>query len=308
MSLFSAPLKAVFTATAALTLSMGAALADPVTFETASGPMELKERPESVAVLDVAAVDTLAALGVVPDGIVRPLYVNQLEDQVAGSATVGTMFEADFEKLAMMHPDLIIVGGRALAQANMLSRIAPVADMSIGDDAIVDGFARIEAYGRIFDREDRAAELEAELQAGLDAARAAVASHGGRAMIVMTNGPKISAFGAGSRFGWMHSELNWPEAVEGIQVSNHGEPISFEYIAQANPDTLLIIDRGTTVGEGAQGAAATLNNPLVQGTEAWKSGRVIYLSTPEAYVGMGGVQSLLTTLGEITDKLSETDS
>jgi iron complex transport system substrate-binding protein len=186
----------------------------------------------------------------------------------------------------------------------MLLCFAPVVDMTIGPDAIGDGIARLDAYGALFGKQAEAAALKDQLDSKIAAAKAAVAAHGGRAMIILTNGPKVSAYGAASRFGWMHTRLDWPEAVKGIQTSNHGEPVSFEYIAQANPDTLLVIDRGTTVSDGAQNAAATLNNPLVADTEAWKSGRVIYLSTAEAYVAAGGIRSLMRTLDQITEALN----
>ncbi|KAA2314204.1 siderophore ABC transporter substrate-binding protein [Pseudooceanicola sediminis] len=304
MPLISAPLKAAAGALLVALCSVGVALADPVTVDTSTGPVELAGVPDTIAALDIAAIDTLGALGVVPGGIVTPLYLDILDRETQGATVVGTMFEANFEKLAALRPDLIIVGGRSAAQTQMLSRLAPVIDMSIGPDAIGDGIARLHTYGALFGKQPEADALEDQLDTRIDAARAAVAAHGGRAMIILTNGPKVSAYGATSRFGWLHTRLNWPEAVEGIQTSNHGEPVSFEYIAQANPDTLLVIDRGTTVSDGAQNAAATLDNPLVAGTEAWKSGRVIYLSTAESYVAAGGIRSLMRTLDQITDALN----
>jgi iron complex transport system substrate-binding protein len=304
MPLISAPLKAAAAALFALSFSAGLAMADPVTLQTATGPVALSGVPTKIAALDIAAIDTLTALGVIPVGIVTPLYLDVLSGETKGATVVGTMFDADFEKMAMLRPDLIIVGGRAAAQSQMLSRLAPVVDMTIGPDAIGDGIARLDAYGALFGKQAEAAALKDQLDSKIAAAKAAVAAHGGRAMIILTNGPKVSAYGAASRFGWMHTRLDWPEAVKGIQTSNHGEPVSFEYIAQANPDTLLVIDRGTTVSDGAQNAAATLNNPLVADTEAWKSGRVIYLSTAEAYVAAGGIRSLMRTLDQITEALN----
>ncbi|QPM88840.1 siderophore ABC transporter substrate-binding protein [Pseudooceanicola algae] len=289
---------------ATLGLAPVAAMAEPITFETATGTMELPATPKTVVALDIAAIDTLAALGEVPAGIVTPLYTDFLEPQVAGSQAVGTLFEVDFEKLAILRPDLIVVGTRAAAQSDALSRLAPVADMSIGNDAYGDGVARLAAYGGIFNKQDEAAALRAQLDATLAETRAAVAAHGGKAMILLSNGPKISTFGKDSRFGWLHRRLDWPEAVDGIETSNHGEPVSFEYVAQANPETILVIDRGTAVGEGAQNAQATLDNALVHGTTAWEEGRVIYLSAPEAYVSAGGVQSLIFTLNQITEALT----
>ena len=86
----------------------------------------------------------------------------------------------------------------------------------------------------------------------------------GKGLIILTNGPKISAYGQGARFGWIHGELGLPEAVENIETTAHGEAISFEFIHQADPDWLLVLDRAAAIGAEAQGAQATLDNPLVR--------------------------------------------
>ncbi|WP_236045311.1 MULTISPECIES: siderophore ABC transporter substrate-binding protein [Pseudooceanicola] len=292
----------------ACALAGPALAAEALTLETAKGPITLKAVPKTLVVLDVAAIDTLAALDVPMAGVATPLFVSALEKEVNDVPSVGTMFEADLEKVAALRPDLIITGLRAEAQNATLSRIAPVADMSIGDDAVADGLARLSAYAGLFDKAEQAESLKVLLQAKLDEAKAQVAKNGGKVMILLANGPKVTAFGADSRFGWINSNLDWPQAVQGLEASRHGEPVSFEFIAQADPDTILVIDRGTTVGEGAQSAQQTLDNALVQGTKAWKTGKVVYLSTPEAYVGAGGVQSLMVTLDQITSALKGAQS
>ena len=79
--------------------------------------------------------------------------------------------------------------------------------------------------------------------------------------MVLTNGPKISAYGPGSRFGWFHSELDLPEAKEGIAPSNHGEAISFEFINEAQPDWLLVIDRVAATGANGEDRAGHIGQP-----------------------------------------------
>ncbi|KXF92780.1 hypothetical protein [Phaeobacter inhibens] len=46
-------------------------------------------------------------------------------------------------------------------------------------------------------------------------------------------------------------------------------------------------------------AAATLDNALVTGTEAWKKGQVIYLDSAAIYIAGGGIQSMTATLEQI---------
>ena len=187
------------------------ALAGNVSVPTARGEVAVPATPSRVAVFDVAAIDTLLALGITPAGIPSRLYVDYLAGLEA--TPVGTLFEPDLEALAALGPDLIIVGGRSAPQAEALAPIAPVIDMTIATDIPAEGRARIEAYGTLFGRQAEAAVLAAAYDARLAEAQEAVAGQG-RALIVQTNGPKISAYGKGSRFGWLHSTLGLPEAHE----------------------------------------------------------------------------------------------
>lgn len=279
------------------------AAAEPTTVETASGPITLDAPPEHIVVLDVAAMDTLAGLGVIPTGVVSPVFVDYLAEIKNQSAVVGTLFEPDFEAIAALQPDLIVVGGRSLAMAEALAGIAPVADMSIGTDTIADGLSRLETYGALTGTETRAEELKAEIENRLGAARDLVADRGD-ALIVMTNGPKLSVFGRDSRFGWLHRELGWPVAVDDVAGSNHGEAVTFEYIAAADPDTLIVVDRGGAIGDTDARMQSTLDNELVHGTKAWKSGQIIHLPAAEAYIAAGGVQATIRILDHLIDSLS----
>ena len=156
------------------------------------------------------------------------------------------------------------------------------------------------AYGKLFGKTAEAKAAAEELDAKLAAAKAAVAGKG-KALIVMANGPKVSTYGPGSRFGWVHASLNLPAAVGEIETATHGEAVSFEFIRQANPDWLLVLDRAAAVGSNEQAAKVTLDNELVAETTAWKKGQVIYLPAPDFYIAAGGVQSLERVLTTITE-------
>ena len=280
------------------------AFAETMSVETARGPVYAPHFPETVAVFDLAAFDSLTALGVKPQGMVRPVYLSYLEDAAAGTDVVGSLFEPDFEALFALNPDLIIAGGRSSEQVPELARIAPTLDMTIWEDTIGEGLARLATYGEIFDKEEQAAALAADFQTKLSETKEALAGKG-TALIVMTNGPKISAYGTGGRFGWLHEALGLPEAVEDVQMTDHGEAISFEFIREANPDILLVIDRMAAIGQESEGAHATLDNALVHETSAWKSGQVVHLSAAPIYIAGGGIQSMNLTLDEINAALAE---
>lgn len=290
-------------ATAAFALSPLAALAEDVTIATAQGDVTLPATPAKIAVLDIAAIDTLAALGVLPAGVPDNLYVDYLADAGAQATVVGTLFEPNLEALATLAPDLIIAGGRSSTQVEALAPIATTIDMTIWEDIPGEAKARIAAYGTLFGQESKAAELTAALDAKL--AKVAAAAQGkGKALIVMTNGPKIAAYGKGSRFSWLHDATGIPEARENLDPETHGDAISFEFIAEVNPDWILVVDRSAAIGEPAS-AATTLDNPLVAGTTAGQKGQIVVLSSTPIYIAGGGYTSMMTTLDELLAAFSK---
>ncbi|MEQ5795479.1 siderophore ABC transporter substrate-binding protein [Paracoccus sp. NFXS7] len=289
-------------ATALMTAPV-AALAQ-VTVDTAQGPVTLQDTPDSVAVYDMAALDTITALGVTPTGSIDNILVPALRDAAAGATPVGTLFEPDLEALAGLAPDLVIVGGRSSTQLAAVSQVAPAIDMTFGPDLLADTRARIDAYGALFAKTAQAEEMTATLDARLADLRAA-ADGQGTALIVMTNGPKMSAYGAGSRFGWIFDATGLEEAVPGLDDATHGQAISHEFIAQANPDWLLVVDRGAAIGEDGQGAMETLRSDLVAGTTAWQQDHVIQLDPAATYISAGGYGSTMAVLDQLTQAFAD---
>ncbi|WP_439562897.1 siderophore ABC transporter substrate-binding protein [Roseinatronobacter sp.] len=289
----------IILAVAALTALPLTALAQDVTIETHPGPVTLPASPQKIVALDLAAIDALDALGIpvaaVP-AITPPAY---LADTMATLPTVGTLFEPDLESLAVMAPDLIVAGGRSQAQVGALSRVAPTIDMTIvGNDLIGQARARVLAYGTLFGKSAQADSLIAGLDDLVAQTTEAVAGKGG-ALIVQTNGGKLSAYGADSRFGWLHNAIGLPEAFEGITAENHGESVSFEFIAEVNPDWLLVLDRAAAIGQEGEAAAVTLDTPLIAGTTAGQRGQIIYLDGGAIYLAGGGIQSVQIVLDQI---------
>lgn len=268
--------------------------------DTAKGPVTIDAAPAKIAVFDIAAIDTLASLGVKIDGLPSNLYLPELAHLKDGSAVVGDIFEPNLEALSELQPDLIIVGGRSSTRVEAASQVAPTIDMTMdGDDLLLQAKTRLAAYGALFGKTAEAEAQTKALDAVVDKARAAVSGKG-KALIIMTNGPKVTAYGPGSRFGWVHSALNLPPAVPDVETATHGEAVSFEFIANANPDWLLVLDRAAAIGAEDQNAKATLDNELVASTTAWKKGQVIYLPAGDFYIAAGGVQAMSRVFTAIT--------
>ena len=281
--------------TIASALVLSASMAQAVEIETAGGVVNVEDTPSKIAVFDVAAIDTLNALGVPIAGVPSNLYVDYLEAVSENSVEVGNIFEPDFEAINALGPDLIVVGGRSSAQGAALADFGQVIDMTIWVDTVGEGLARLEAYGELFGKEAEAAKLKSGFDAKLKATKIALEDEG-KALILLTNGPKISAYGADGRFGWLYETLGLTGAVEDVEKATHGEAVSFEFIKDANPDLLIVVDRQAAIGRPGEAAEVTLDNALVAQTNAWKNGKVIYLNAADVYIAGGGIQSMMRTL------------
>lgn len=281
-----------------------AATAFAAEIETARGPVAIEGVPETIAVFDIAALDTLDRLGIRPAGVPDNLYLPELGHLKSSAEVAGTLFEPDLEALSALDPDLIIVGGRSSPQLDAAAQVAQAIDMTLpGADLVSEAKARISAYGTLFGKEEEAKAAASELDAAIAEAKAAAGGKG-NALILMTNGPKISAYGPGSRFSWIHSALGVEAAVEDIEAATHGEAVSFEFVRKVDPDWLIVVDRAAAIGSGDQNAKATLDNELIAGTKAWKSGQVIYLPSADVYIAAGGAQAMLRIASAITTAFS----
>jgi iron complex transport system substrate-binding protein len=278
--------------------SVGSAAA--VEIDTAQGRVDVAAKPERIAVFDIAAIDTLDRLGVAIAGVPDNLYLPELKHLSESAEVVGTLFEPNLEALSALAPDLVIVGGRSSTQLEAASRVAPSIDMTLyGINLIEVARERIAAYGRLFEREQAATAAAGDLDDAIARAREAVAGKG-RALIVMTNGPKVSAYGAQSRFGWLHRELDLPSAMDQSEGAEHGEAVSFEFIREADPDWLIVLDRSAAIGAGDANARATLDNELVAATTAWRKQQVVYMPAADFYIAAGGVSATIRVLDVLT--------
>ena len=144
----------------------------------------------------------------------------------------------------------------------------------------------------------------AELIAGIDANIAAVqeiAPTAGNALFISISGGRISAFGPGSRFGWVHDDLGIVPVIEDVEEATHGEAVSFEFLLETDPDWLFVLDRDAAVGtaEGAQPAQQVLDNDLVHQMKAWQNDQVVYVNPVNFYIVNGGLFTLNEMIVEV---------
>lgn len=276
-----------------------------ITVTHAQGETVVPVNPEKVFTFDLAALDTLAELGIEVDGAPRASLIGSLsrfdrDDLV----DIGTLFEPNYEVVNAEQPDLIIVAGRSAEALPQLAEIAPTIDLS---NDWTDFRSSVEAnartLGEIFDATDEVEALITDLDADIEATRE-LAADAGTALVVMTSAGEVTAYGPGSRFGFVHDELGLTPAVEDVEAATHGEVVSFEFLAEANPDRLIVIDRDAAIGESGAAAQQVLDNELVHGTTAWRDDQVVYVDSVDWYVVNGGLGTLARMTAEIADALA----
>ena len=281
------------------------ALAEPVTIHHSQGETTIDAPVKNVLILDINALDIAAALGAEPAGVLGSNIPSYMDKFTADSyPKVGTIFEPDYEAIAAAGADLMIIGTRTAPAYEQMSHLLPTVDLSLGDRHFDSVRQNIRSTGQIFGLQDKAGALVADLDARI-AHLQEVAPHSGTALILVTNGGKLGAYGPTSRLGWIHSELGFAPVEEGIDDRFHGgDVISFEYILERNPDWIFVVDRDAGVGDAGAGAAVMLDNALMKETSAYKSGHIVYLDPQAAYISFGGYTAMTILLGQITDALA----
>lgn len=273
-----------------------------ITVEHAQGSTEVQANPQNVYTFDLGALDTLDSLGVDVAGVPEAMFPESLSGYASGEYTrIGSMKEPDFEAIAAGAPDLIIISGRTAEAYEELSKIAPTIDLSVDQAAPMESFREISTtLGEIFGKEDEVAERLTQIDSTIADVQAN-AQDAGTGLVVLTSGGEITAYGAGSRFGLIHDVLGVKPAAEVASDGTHGESISFEFIAEHNPDHLFVIDRDAAVGESGEAASAVLDNELVNGTTAASKDQIVYLDSASWYLvgyGLGNVDAMVSSVND----------
>lgn len=258
------------------------------------GETTFEKNPEKVVVFDFGVLDTMDKLGIEAAGVPQeslPAYLDKYAD-TEKYENVGTLKEADFEAINAMEPDLIIISGRQADMYKEYAAIAPTVHIAVDTDNYMGSFAgNMELIGKIFDKEEQVKEELAAITEQIDQVKKTVSGSEAQALIVLANEGKVSAYGPSSRFGIIHDVFGVKAVDEGLEVSTHGQSISFEYILEKNPGMIFVVDRNAAVGNEAS-AKDSLENELVQKTDAYKNGKIIYLDPDYWYLSGGGLQSV----------------
>lgn len=276
-----------------------------ITIKHKYGEEVIKKNPEKVVVFDFGILDSLDKLGVEVAGLPKasiPSYLKKYEDKKY--TNVGSLKEPDFEAIHGMQPDVIFIAARQAELYDKFKEIAPTVYVQLDNKKYMESFEKnMNLIGEIFGKEEQVASALKEIKTTMEEVNQKATAANKKALIVLANEGKVSAYGPGSRFGLIHDVLGFGAADSKIEVSTHGQSITFEYIMEKNPDVLFVIDRNVAVG-GEAGAKKTIENELVKKTTAYKDGKIVYLNPDTWYLSGGGLQSVKMMAEEIKASLN----
>lgn len=272
--------------------------------------LEVPYDPERIAILDMACLDILDSLGV-GDRVVGSAgtSLDYLQDYVTDEniENLGTIKEADMEAVMACEPDVIFIGGRLSSSYDALSEIAPVVYLSTDTEIGVVESVRKNAstIAAMFGLEDQVDELMVDFDERIETLEAF--AEGKTAIVGMCTSGSFNVLGNDGRCSMIGREIGFENVGvdANADTSTHGNEASFEYVVEKNPDYIFAMDRDAAIGtDGAQLAQDIMENELVQGTDAYKNGQLVYLEHPAVwYTAEGGVQALDLMLRDLETTL-----
>src|SRR5699024_10074643 len=102
---------------------------ETVTIEHELGTTEIEKNPEKIVVFDFGILDSLDKLGIDVAGLPQAIVPSYLEKYDSDEyENVGSLKEPDFEKIAEIDPDLIIISSR---QSDLYDQFKEITDNTI---------------------------------------------------------------------------------------------------------------------------------------------------------------------------------
>ena len=202
---------------------------------------------------------------------------------------------------------MIFIGGRLSSSYDALSEIAPVVFLSTDTEIGVVESVRKNAstIASMFGVEDQVDSLMSGFDTRIEALAAFAADK--TAIVGMCTSGSFNVLGNDGRCSIIGVEVGFENiGVDAeIDTSTHGNEASFEFIVEKAPNYIFVMDRDAAIGtDGAQLAQEIMENELVMGTDAYKSGSIVYLEHPAVwYTAEGGIHALDLMLSDLESAL-----
>lgn len=300
-------MKKLLALTAFASAALVATSASALTLDTPHGKQEVPDNIQRIVVVDGASADTILTLGKLDKvvGVVdTKLMPTFLQTGYKNVNNIGSFKTLDYERIAELKPDLIIISIRNFNQYDQFKKIAPTlkADINYADAY---GSIKQNAYNiaKIVGADKAVVDAEfAKLDATIAATKAKVA--GKSALTTLISDRKISVYGDKGRYGIVYQAFGF-KADPNIKDGRHGMEAGYEYIATQNPDYMFVVDRTAAISDKKGNAQEVLNNDLVKGTNAYKHNAIGYLDPKVWYLAFGGLTTTKTIVNDIADTVNK---
>ena len=264
------------------------------------------QTPQRAVVYDLGALDTMLALGIPVAGVPKaqfPQYMAAYGD--AKYAVAGSLFEPDYDALSKIKPDLIIVGGRSSAKAEVLGKVAPTLDFSVKPATMLQDMERnITKIAEMYGKQAQGKALVAKINQEVQELRQ-LSSQAAPGLLLMAVNEKIMPNAPGTRFGFLFDVFGAKSAITAQDIPPRGTAYTFNDVAKLNPAWIYVIDRNTGTGSAAGGGAIipsqqVFDNAQVKGTVAGQKGQVVFLDPKGWYLmGSTGPTALLNNVAQL---------
>ena len=278
----------------------------PVTVQHQLGTTVIERAPQRVVALDMNEVDFLDQLGIPLAGMPKdfiPHFLARYRD-APGVEDLGSIVQPNLERVHAARPDLILITS---LQANHYQALSEMAATVHFDVDYRDSESRhievirqhLLTLGQIFGKSVLAEQKARALDARVEEARAITRGRPERALVVLHNNGAFSSFGVQSRYGFVFTGLGVKPASPTAEAGLHGQPVSSEFIQQANPDIIYVVDRTAVMEHRPAVAIESMGNPLLRQTNAWKNGRVIVVDAQAWYVTGASPSALQQVIDDV---------
>ena len=281
-------------------------LATPIMVKHELGTTSIAYHPQRAAVLDMNEADFLDQLSIPIAGMPKdyvPHFLQKYKDDQKVQ-DLGAIVQPNMERIYTLKPDIILMTPLQANQYQALSKIAPTVHYDINfNNSQQHHIEAIKAHlitlGQIFNQQLLATQKVDALDAKLAEVRKITANRPEKALVVLHNNGAFSNFGVQSRYGFVFNAFGVKPASTVVDTSLHGQPISSEFIKQADPDILYIVDRTAVMEHRPTIDAERMSNPLLRQTKAWKNGKVVFVDADAWYITAASPTSMHILIDDV---------
>ena len=285
------------------------------------GAVTVPINPQRVVALDNRTFQTLEAWGIELVAGPKPIMPEGLGYKTDDSVMdVGSHNDPNLEMIAAADPDLVIIGQRFAGRYDEIKALVPNAavinlnmDVSVdaesSGDNLVNGFKDFTlALGQVFDKNDEAAQLVAEFEDSIAAAKAAYDPDTTIMTLIVSGGDiRFAAPGSGRLWGPLYEVFGWTSSlqIDNASSDHQGDDISIEAIAQSNPDWIFVMDRDAmnTSADGYVPAYDIIANaPALANITAVTENQMVF-SPNDAYVNES-IQTFTALFNELANVMA----